>query len=503
MRHNINIITENQKFPFIIEYCGKQPESREKWATWSACTLNDDCIHLFSDDIQWMRHNNNWYSAKDSHKLDLCIPEIVDIAKLKLHIPSYNPSMFMKNLKYMLTINTWINGYKIDFGSYLLDPLDAIANTDGPLKNGNEEYVECVELEILEPFSIVYSDKWLDFREEVCDEPHGTNDTGSLLAVSLYIVKETNDGYMIYPDCCGGITTINMSNETDYMNLNILPDKLDNRKLLFEVPFNSEYNDLLNYIYETYGIETKEGAPHIDKNNGLFFEVMIKNKNSIIVGPRIGYSRESCKLEFGKTTQYITIDNIMNAEGGSEIKRFFSTWENFEEGWNICGALVVYDEEMEILYVLSNDLPITQELFSKYVDSSEKIIDLNDMKIESYNIIHKMPVENNVHINEVKSNSKSNIIQPVFFRVKTEETLTIHPNITENICINLNEYKNKVDRFSLQINNTIFNQIGANGYGIIFKIVGNKLPSNTTSGIYYILNENLELVTSGKYNCAK
>ena len=36
-------------------------------------------------------------------------------------------------------------------------------------------------------------------------------------------------------------------------------------------------------------------------------------------------------------------------------------------------------------------------------------------------------------------------------------------------------------------------------YGIIFKIVGRELPTDVTSGTYYILNENSELVTTGKY----
>jgi hypothetical protein len=38
-----------------------------------------------------------------------------------------------------------------------------------------------------------------------------------------------------------------------------------------------------------------------------------------------------------------------------------------------------------------------------------------------------------------------------------------------------------------------------NQYGIIFKVTGNILPQEITEGTYYILDENSELVTKGKY----
>ena len=37
----------------------------------------------------------------------------------------------------------------------------------------------------------------------------------------------------------------------------------------------------------------------------------------------------------------------------------------------------------------------------------------------------------------------------------------------------------------------------------LFKIGANKLPETTVTGTYYILNENDELVTTGKYSCVR
>ena len=67
--------------------------------------------------------------------------------------------------------------------------------------------------------------------------------------------------------------------------------------------------------------------------------------------------------------------------------------------------------------------------------------------------------------------------------------------------INLDKYKSKVNKFILQINNCRFEQIGANSYGILFKIPANTLPIAAATGIYYVLNENMELITTGKYTC--
>jgi hypothetical protein len=112
-------------------------------------------------------------------------------------------------------------------------------------------------------------------------------------------------------------------------------------------------------------------------------------------------------------------------------------------------------------------------------------------------------VENKIVQLERPDKSKTNIIQPVFFRVNDTELLTIHSAVTENVCVNLDDYKSKVDTFYLQIEKCIFNQIGANQYGIIFKVVGASLPNETPEGTYYILNEDYELVTTGKYKYVK
>ena len=51
----------------------------------------------------------------------------------------------------------------------------------------------------------------------------------------------------------------------------------------------------------------------------------------------------------------------------------------------------------------------------------------------------------------------------------------------------------------MQIEGCVFEQIGVNQYGVLFKVIGSSLPNKITDGTYYILNEDSVLVTTGKY----
>lgn len=133
--------------------------------------------------------------------------------------------------------------------------------------------------------------------------------------------------------------------------------------------------------------------------------------------------------------------------------------------------------------------------------------------IAAKNNQHKINIPENMNINTMRivskteqvvakmtaeTDSKANIIQPVFFKVRDLAQIVVHPDVTENICINLDAYKSQVERFSIKIDGAVFSEIGRVEQGIIFKVKGNLLGGSSV-GVYYILNENNDLVTTGKY----
>lgn len=488
MRNNINISYNDQVFKYLIEYTQGNTFTDSHDIKWQS-NGSIDTVYLFENDINVYRKKNDWYKITNNNFNSNYIPENVKLSTIRIYVPMHSVNTYLKNIRYAINITTYINGKKIDLGSMIFKPNDTVANENGPIKDGNNEYNEYVEFDIIDPFSLMYSDDWIDFRHYVCEEPLLLNNAGSLLSVSMYIVEDYNNKYIIKNNCIGGATAFSICDESGVLSLDI-KKSLDPLGFVFTININKEYNWLLTYLEETYNLS------NISHNN-IKFELVIKNKDTIIPGPKILYNAEE---EYGKITQNVSWEFIKINEG---FKTFFNSWNSFEEGWNIVGSLNIYNEyDEEIITCISNELPITQELFSFFVnDGSRKIISTDDMNVITYNVVNK--IENTIVQLDRSFDSKLNMIQPVFFKVKDSEKLTLHPDVTENICINLDDYKSKVEKFTLKIADCMFEQIGANQYGIIFKISANKISSNISNGTYYILNENFELVTTGKYNCVR
>lgn len=151
--------------------------------------------------------------------------------------------------------------------------------------------------------------------------------------------------------------------------------------------------------------------------------------------------------------------------------------------------------------VRSNPFTLTQERYGRLLQvASGNPIKINipdDMNIVRPRLVNKT-VQNVVEMT-AQTDSKANIIQPIFFRSRELASIIVHPAVTENICINLDAYKASVDRFYIKIEGVAFYEIGRTESGVIFKVKGNMLPGKLTVGTYYILNQDAELVTTGKY----
>ena len=516
MRNYINITDESHTFPYIIEYVKSavtlSGTNEITDANIKYCNYNNT-VYLLNSNVCYYKNLNNWYNIDRlpiaNMSIDNCIPTTIKTSNIKIYIPNHSPVIYSKKIKYALSLNTWTHGIKVDLGTYVFKPTDTIAIPTGAIKKGNNEYHEYISFDIIDPFYIIYSNEWNNFRNHICScnqtEPSRINNAGSNLYVSLYVIEESDDGYIAYNGYSGGYNNFLISNNTDFFDLKLSVVTAPRLGFKFDIKMNETYNSLLTYITKTYNLN------NIASRN-IVFDVVIKNKNEIIIDPNT-VRLYNADEHYGNATQYIYISNLEN----NLIKSFLNDWNNFVDGYSIVGSLTIYDEsyynynartlevnenKRECISFVSNEIPITQELFSLFANGgSEKIIDIEDMNITTYNVVNK--IENKIIQVERPNESKSNIVQPVFFRSKDSEILTLHPLVTENISINLDDYKSKVDKFILQIGNSIFNQIGANSYGILFKITANTISPNVTSGTYYILNENKELVTTGKYNCVR
>ena len=495
MRNNINIIGNNQSFTYMIEY---ENDIMQTLLHSTSYHTKHNTVWIFDEDnTPYYKEGTEWHSNSQLTKCYDYIPPMYDHAKIRLYFPLHSVDTYFKGCRYVMTANTWINGHKVDLGCKIFRRSDALCNPNGVIKSGNNEYYEYVDFDIVDPYELIYSDAWAEFRRNVCGEPDEIrviNNTGSILYISLYVVDEYDNIYILNDNIIGGNNFFNIiRSNADYLSLNIETD-LANSGWRLTTIMNSQYDSLLNYINETYGLE------NVNENH-IWYELVIKNNNTLILGP---------KVKFEDLQQIITIDRIRadKYEDGEKIPierlgmaDFFKNWDSFTEEWKMVGCLIVNDPEYpaeDVINIVSNEIPVTQELFKYFVgDATTQIINPSDMEIINYTLVNKK--ENKVVRIDRPADTKSNIVQPVFFRVKDTEFLTIHPAVTENVCINLDDYKSKVEKFVLQIEDCTFNQIGSNNFGIIFKVHGKNLPGKLTTGTYYVLNEHNELVTSGKY----
>ena len=506
-RTNINITYQHNLFTYLLEYIPNS-QNMDIGAKKYIIAPRFHRVDIVDNDDK-IYCENDWYD-KDSWKaymntpdtnydyIDTYLPSTYDTSTVRFNFPDYAPEVYEGNITYALNINTWINGVPVHLGTKIFRRFDSLANEKMKMFNGYK-YHESIDIQIIDPFDIEYGDRWRDFRRRVCGEKvmqdgSQLNNTGAQLGFSLYLVEEDGEGGWIKKsNHVGSQNSINISpNIENYLSLDQFIEFDPNKGPIIrqKINFNKVYgNNLKQYLKETYCIDVSK----------LRYSLVVKDDNNVYIGlNENGVS--NINMECFQTTIDFSKNHI-NFDGWND-------WNDWESNWNtmvyFASSVSFLDSNNnELLYIVSNEIPITKEIYKYFIKDSEglpnRYIDLNeiDMEVKNFNVVNKV-INQIVHLDR-PDDSKSNIIQPVFFRVRDAQDLIIHPAVTENICINLDAYKSKVEIFNIQIGECLFKQIGSNGYGIIFKIVGRELPTDVTSGTYYILNENSELVTTGKY----
>lgn len=475
MRTNIAITDDQHKFNYLVvyEYLSTGIISNLYYS------LIDNVIYLRNNDSFYIHNDNYWTHTESSIKQYDYLPDIYKIGQVKLYFPTYSIEVY-KNVTYSLDINTWIAGKKISLGTYIFERLQADA-ASRMIRYEGEEYYEVMCFDIVDPQSMIYEDYWKDFRRNICGEPNELNNTGSLLYFTLYPIEFYEDYFIKDISYTGGQGAINsIYDDNEYFNLKIYPniyEPVSEPSIIGIVNFNKVYGDDIDlYLKETYNIT----------DYTMTWELII-GKEDVVYG---------------------VIDNDTGIFTKSDIEKYLTSWDIWKEGLFLIGSINIKKDSESIIYLLSNKIPLTKELYSYFVKDNNCIImnkntiyninlDQIDMNILNINTINK--IEANMINIDRPADVKSSVIQPVFFKSYSVPDIIIHPSVTENICINLDEYKSKVDTFYIKIEDITFVEIGRISQGILFKIYGKQLPQETSEGIYYIINGDGELVTSGKY----
>lgn len=497
MYTNINLQDNTNQYMYVVEYKNQKHDSTISELKYSI--VNDTII--FNDSISNICRNKNIWLENSVNKVTEYIPTVYNTSIISLYFPQFSIETYKNGMSYALTINTWIHGKEIVLGTYIFKRSDAIAS-EKVKTIYNDRYYECVNFEIINPWDLMYSDEWLEFRKNVCDEhqideSHALNSVGSILNITLYPVENFSENYIMVNGFHGGQNSLKLSNDrNDFLNLHLYHNTnkkiTDEPAFICDLKFNNAYTgSLKDYICETYNINRFITSYElvIGNDDDIYG---VYNSGSIINNPPTSWM-------FKKT----------------QISPSFGNGYGWKEGINVIASVDIMDMNgNSILYMLSNSVPFTAELFKYFVGTMDQSnpagfftlngykvnnINLDKVNMYSYNVNAVNKIEQKIVQINRPENSKSNIINPVFFSSQSLSDIIIHPEVTETICINLDAYKSKVDNFTLQLEGCHFHEIGRTVSGVLFKIIGNKLPNQKTSGSYYILDQNSEMITTGKY----
>jgi len=432
-----------------------------------------------------IKSDNEWYYETPSNMDINNIPK----SRLRLYFPQYSVECNLPKAIYMLTASTHIHGRYINLGCYKFKKIDALACSPRTF-GSSTQYFEYKDFELPDLYSILYKDCGENIRQQLgCPVDFISKDP--VINLSLYVVDEVGDKFIKSDQSHSGQNSI-IIKEPNYLSSTISYEFDNDIKLSFDVDCDESFSDVSEYIQKTYDVN----------NVYTYFRYVIMDENDIY------YTDFKYELS---TSDHIEFD----VEESREF--FFTDWNSFKPGLIIRGSVSFIDanewseeslesgEFVPFITIFTNRILLDQELYAKLlIDSSECPIKIelnDDMNVQVINQIKQVesPIQHTVQI----ESSKSKLIQPVFFQTKNIGDVTIHPNVTENIAINiesLNTYKPYVSRFNVQVEGVVFKEIGRTTNGIIFKIIGKNLPKEVDSGTLYILDQNLELVTTGLFN---
>lgn len=443
-----------------------------------------------------------------------------------VYIPDYEPSVFNKKVDaYRLRFAVW-NNAQVDWIDVPFYKYDCLATPEFRenghcynefipiIRNGNDKTGRSVDV-----------DKWIESKT-IGDEPS--------LYVSLTVLEDDGAGNLIEnPNFNSGQGTILLNNRDKKYGIRLV--NRNGKKYI------TPFGPLVEISDTIYG--PSSNRRYILKNDNDKLSMIFDNSKVLSIGEKDnimswGIADESTSYSYSVFKSFLKrreeFDDVkfraylMDNESGYmalEAKSFPEYNDNgsfYISNINLADLLESFrykpttpglriqctitirhkvegdTNANQITSYITNIIPVNDELISSVFTDDftiEKIYD-TDMNINP--VIIKDVTQQNIV--EMKLNGDRNhIIQPLFFRVRELASITIHPHVKENICINLDAYKSNVKSFRIKIEGVVFSEIARVEAGVIFSISGPMLPGTARGGKYYILNEDGNLVTTGKY----
>ena len=488
----VNLKDNKKTFGYGVEYLDTQ----------TTMVSNGMSYHIYDDKNNILFYNesyeniycdvNDYVIIREPGNTNY-IPLHTYMSQVSLYIPDYCIDRYNHGYKYIIEVSTYINKYKVILCSTIIDRNDMIA-LDKKVNIIDKTFYIGKTLNILDPWYLNYSDDWEDFRREICGSSYiganEINNSSSLLTVKVIPVKyeiSIDNGTIYTPGkytsgICSFLLGDNSHNTT--LSLSTLPGFEISNGLIFKslISYNDVYNDFDEYINTTYTLSN-------DFTANVYISYILSDSDGNFTDPIVHPVADVNDYDILRHNEY----DIWGLD----------SWDKWKEGLFLSTIATIYlvedgvEAEAPLITLASTEIPITKEIFKYFINTNSNYIDLTDMNITTLRTVNK--IEKNIINVSRPEDYSSPVLKPIYIQARNTENVVIHNNTNESIAINLAEYINFVKVFTMQIGDAEFKEIGRYGTNVIFKIIGKTLPVEPTTGTYYILDDNKELVTTGTY----
>ena len=310
---------------------------------------------------------------------------------------------------------------------------------------------------------------------------------------------------------------VSLINEFDYndKNLSLIDAYCKYNKLNKEdyIIYNPDLGNIIDLVKKELNLDVEEGYTGNTKDifedlneddwEGIFSKVNFR---------KCGYYTEiATDLAFNNVIYSSQYKTFTIQDYAIPLNNIFTSWNQFPGSLFIRSIFV--DKYCTQVFV-GNPVVITKEHFKYFLNDSEIFkltsltgknteINTNKMNTDNFNFINNVTCvvkpnsDDTKTINNQMGSRQHILYKPIFYKVQEAQNISIRKHVTQNIGINLGDYLTKVDTFIIRFDNYEFVEMARNDVFVIFSI--NAMFVKENYGVYDIVNENHEYITSGNY----
>ncbi len=399
-------------------------------------------------------------------------PEPHTIHKLNVWFPIEQLSTYYKKYNlYHLFVYTYANDELYILYSNVIDSMNNLSGT--PFIYKGVRYQEYQEI----PLSHIYASQITEYTSQIY--------------ISITSVSKDGDVYYTNTNTFPGASFISANQSPLSLALTVHDSSTNG--------FHLQVDNLVDDINSTFPTYIKN--KYFDSGEcTLFYRFLIVDKynEEVLVDKLV-------KKDFSRVNTFsIPYTDIFKTE--DDLKKVSSDL-SYPVGLQVVVNIEAYsgslkvddidDDTYPVITISSNPLMLSECIWGQMRAAITYNFNSTSLKKKIDDMSTNISVKNVVETKTIKvnQNTTEGVIKPVFYRAYPLDAVVLHKDVKENILVNLDGYLSQVSKFYIKINGEVFGEYARVYDGVVFTVDG----LSGEDGVYYILDEDKQLVTSGKF----